>query len=57
MSRVSKKTTRPLLKNPDPRGVMLDLIEKRYPTYATANIEVPSRDVSKDERVISTKTE
>lgn len=49
MVRVSKKATRPLLKNPDPRAVMLDLIEKRYPIYAKANIEVASEDLTKDE--------
>ncbi len=49
MQRVSKKTTRPLLKNPDPRGVMLKLIEERYPVYQLADLEVASRDVSKDE--------
>jgi shikimate kinase len=49
MVRVSKKTTRPLLKNPNPRAVMLDLMEKRYPIYAKANIEVASEDLTKDE--------
>lgn len=48
MHRVSKKTTRPLLKNPDPRGVMLKLMEERYPIYAQADIEVTSQDVTKD---------
>ncbi len=49
MQRVSKKTTRPLLKNPNPRGVMEDLINERYPLYALADLEVASQDVSKDE--------
>ncbi|KAG1651747.1 Shikimate kinase [Nymphon striatum] len=31
MERVSKKTTRPLLKNANPRGVMQDLMKVRYP--------------------------
>lgn len=48
MERVSKKSTRPLLKNPDPRGVMQSLIKERYPIYALADIEVTSQDVSKD---------
>ncbi len=48
MERVSKKTTRPLLKKPNPRGIMLDLIEERYPIYALADIEVASQDISKD---------
>lgn len=49
MQRVSKKTTRPLLRNPNPRGVMEDLINERYPLYALADLEVASQDVSKDE--------
>ena len=49
MQRVSKKTTRPLLRNPDPRGVMEGLINERYPVYALADLEVASQDVSKDE--------
>ena len=49
MQRVSKKTTRPLLKNPNPRGVMEDLIKERYPVYSVADLEIASRDVSKDE--------
>ena len=49
MQRVSKKTTRPLLKNHNPRGVMEDLINERYPLYALADLEVASQDVSKDE--------
>ena len=49
MQRVSKKTTRPLLRNPDPRGVMEDLINERYPVYGLADLEVASQEVSKDE--------
>jgi len=49
MQRVSKKTTRPLLKNPNPRGVMENLMRERYPVYGLADIEIASRDVSKDE--------
>lgn len=49
MQRVSKKTTRPLLKNPNPRGVMENLMQERYSVYGLADIEIASRDVSKDE--------
>lgn len=49
MARVQRKATRPLLKQPDPRGVMEKLIRERYPVYAGADIEVPSRDISKDQ--------
>ncbi len=44
MERVSKKQNRPLLKNADPRGVLEKLIEERYPTYALADITVPTRE-------------
>lgn len=49
MARVSRKSTRPLLQQPDPRGVMEKLMEQRYPIYGQADIEVQSRDVTKDE--------
>ncbi len=45
MMRVRKKATRPLLKNPDPEGTMRDLMNKRHPTYAKADLTVLSRDV------------
>jgi shikimate kinase len=44
MQRVSKKPSRPLLKNPDPRAVMARLMEERYPVYATADITIVTRD-------------
>lgn len=49
MERVSRRQNRPLLKNADPRGVMVRLMEERYPVYAKADIEVPSRDIPRDE--------
>lgn len=45
MERVRKKSTRPLLQNPDPEGTMKALMDKRYPVYATADLTVLSRDV------------
>lgn len=57
MERVSKKATRPLLKNPDPRGVMLKLMDERYPIYAEADIEVASQDVTKDKMAAIVITE
>lgn len=45
MERVRKKSTRPLLQNPDPEGTMRALMDKRYPVYATADLTVQSRDV------------
>ncbi len=48
MARVMKKQNRPLLKNPDPRAVMLRLMEERYPVYAGADVTVPTRDERKE---------
>ena len=45
MERVSRRPGRPLLSAPDPRAVMRDLMEKRYPVYDEADITVESRDV------------
>jgi shikimate kinase len=43
-ARVSRRTNRPLLKAPDPRGVLAELIERRYPIYAEADVTVDSGD-------------
>ncbi len=48
MRRVSKRDTRPLLKNGDPEATMRDLMAKRYPIYADADIIIESRDVPHD---------
>ncbi len=48
MRRVSKRDTRPLLKSGDPEATMRDLMAKRYPIYADADIIVESRDVPHD---------
>lgn len=48
MRRVSKRDTRPLLKTADPEAVMRDLMDKRYPIYAEADITLESRDVPHD---------
>lgn len=47
-ARVSKRSNRPLLQTPDPRGTLKNLIEARYPTYALADITVTSSDVPHD---------
>ncbi|WP_404401727.1 shikimate kinase [Pelagibacterium halotolerans] len=47
-SRVSRRSNRPLLKTPDPRGTLQALIDARYPTYALADITITSRDVPHD---------
>ena len=38
--RVKDRNTRPLLQQPDPKGVLASLIEARYPTYGLADIAV-----------------
>ena len=47
MRRVLKRNTRPLLEK-DPEGVMRQLMETRYPVYATADVTVESRDLPHD---------
>ncbi|QPC85696.1 shikimate kinase [Mesorhizobium sp. NBSH29] len=53
MERVAKKQNRPLLKTPDPRGVMAKLMEDRHPVYAKADVTVPTREERKE--VIATE--
>jgi shikimate kinase len=48
MERVAKKQNRPLLQNPDPRGVLEKLMVERYPVYALANLTVETRDERKE---------
>ncbi|MFX4229757.1 MAG: shikimate kinase [Porticoccaceae bacterium] len=38
MQRTSGRTHRPLLNNGDPRQILADLIDTRYPIYAGADI-------------------
>ena len=51
MRRVRKRSTRPLLRNPDPEGTMRRLIEERHPVYALADVTVESGDMPR-ERVV-----
>jgi shikimate kinase len=44
VKRCMKRNTRPLLKTGDPKQILGDLIEKRYPIYAEANITVQSAE-------------
>ena len=48
LSRVRRRSNRPLLKNGDPAEVIERLIGERYPVYAEADIHVQSRDVAHD---------
>ena len=46
--RVNKRDHRPLLKTENPKQTLKDLMDKRYPIYALADITVDSRDVRKE---------
>ena len=48
LHRVRRRDNRPLLASDDPDKVMRELMEKRYPVYAEADITVESRDVAHD---------
>ncbi len=45
LARVLRRDHRPLLKTDEPEAVMRDLMDRRYPVYAKANIAIQSRDV------------
>lgn len=47
--RVQRRSNRPLLKTANPRQTLMDLIERRYPTYAEADVTVVSTDVPQDQ--------
>jgi len=49
MARVARKPNRPLLQNADPRGVMLKLMQDRYPVYGLADLTVQTRDAKREE--------
>ena len=44
LDRVQRRSNRPLLKQGDPSQVLEQLMHKRYPVYAEADITVDSRD-------------
>jgi len=50
-ARVSRRSNRPLLKAPDPRAVLAELIERRHPVYAQADITIDSGDGPADATV------
>ncbi len=54
LQRVRRRDNRPLLASGDPDKVMRDLMKKRYPIYAEADITVESRDVPHDVIVADT---
>jgi shikimate kinase len=51
VSRVSRRNNRPLLKSGDAGAILGELIEKRYPVYAQANVIVDSGDGSPESTV------
>jgi shikimate kinase len=44
LARVSRRSNRPLLKEGNPRAVLAELIDRRYPIYAEADIAIDSGD-------------
>jgi shikimate kinase len=46
--RVNKRDHRPLLKTENPKQTLKDLMDKRYPIYALADVTVQSRDERKE---------
>ena len=48
VSRVSRRSNRPLLKSGDPRAILGELIENRYPVYAEANVVIDSGEGSSE---------
>lgn len=51
IARTSKRNTRPLLRNGDPREILQGLMDKRYPIYAQSNVTVETGNVPHDEVV------
>ncbi len=49
MQRVLRRKTRPLLKRPNPRGVIEDLLEERNPIYGLADLRFVSHDANRDD--------
>jgi shikimate kinase len=52
MRRVRKRSSRPLLQNPDPEGTMRRLMAIRHPIYAAADLTVDSHEAPHD-RVVN----
>ena len=48
LSRVKRRSNRPLLKTGDPEAVIDQLMAERHPVYAEADIHIQSRDVAHD---------
>ena len=46
MRRVRRRPNRPLLQTPDPEATLRELMDRRYPVYAQADVTVHSRDAA-----------
>ncbi|MBV8122370.1 MAG: shikimate kinase [Alphaproteobacteria bacterium] len=51
VQRVSRRSDRPLLSAGDPRAILAELIERRYPIYAGADLTIDSGDGSPEATV------
>ena len=51
VSRVLRRSNRPLLKQGDPRAILAELIERRYPVYAEADLVLDSGEGSPEATV------
>ena len=51
VARVLRRSNRPLLKQGDPRAILAELIARRYPVYAEADVAVDSGDGSPETTV------
>ncbi len=51
VKRTSKRNTRPLLRQGNPREILQRLMDERYPIYAEADITIDTADVPHDEVV------
>ncbi|HEX2150747.1 MAG TPA: shikimate kinase [Stellaceae bacterium] len=49
VARVSRRNNRPLLQRSDPRAVLAELIERRHPIYAKADIVIDSSEGSAEQ--------
>ena len=52
VSRVLRRSNRPLLKLGDPRAILAELIDRRHPVYAEADVAVDSGEGSPEATVI-----
>lgn len=47
--RVQRRSNRPLLKTANPRETLKELMDRRYPTYAEADVTIVSKDVPQEQ--------